>query len=167
MNLKYFFKNNQIKCSGVALKGINRLLFYGSHNRKYFFAFIKNKKKKALEARESISNGENKHLTITAARNINKNENIINSTGSVSGKLSSSVVYNDSLNFIKFNKKGIPIIEKNYYDSLGVDVKANSKQIRYNFLTIAKTYHPDKNPDCLVKYAIYYKGILYSYLHRL
>lgn len=54
------------------------------------------------------------------------------------------------LKFITFDKNGIPIIKKNYYDALGVKDTANLKQIRENYLKIAKLYHPDKNPKALV-----------------
>jgi hypothetical protein len=54
------------------------------------------------------------------------------------------------LEFIKLNEKGVPIIIKNYYDSLGVKQTATSKEIKINFLKIAKKFHPDKHPETLV-----------------
>jgi hypothetical protein len=59
-----------------------------------------------------------------------------------------------SLSFISLDKNGVPIIKKTYYDSLGVKQNASPKEIKLNFLKIARKYHPDKNSKSLVKYKI-------------
>jgi hypothetical protein len=56
----------------------------------------------------------------------------------------------DPLNFISVDKNGVPKIPKNYYYALGVSPTANSKEIRRNYLLIAKKYHPDIHPESLV-----------------
>jgi len=56
----------------------------------------------------------------------------------------------EDLDFIRLDKNGIPIIKKNFYESLGVSQTASPKEIKKNFLKIAKKYHPDKHPESLV-----------------
>lgn len=56
----------------------------------------------------------------------------------------------EDLNFIKLDKNGVPIIKKNFYESLGVSQTASPREIKKNFLKIAKKYHPDKHPESLV-----------------
>lgn len=56
----------------------------------------------------------------------------------------------DQLEFIKLDKNGIPYIKKNYYEALGLKENSSNKEIRKRFLSIAKKYHPDKNPNALV-----------------
>ena len=34
-----------------------------------------------------------------------------------------------------------------YYDELGVDIKASANEIRKAYRKLAKKYHPDRNPD--------------------
>lgn len=56
----------------------------------------------------------------------------------------------ETLNFISLDKNGVPVIKNNYYEILGVKQTASPKEIRINFLKIAKKYHPDKHPQSLV-----------------
>jgi hypothetical protein len=58
------------------------------------------------------------------------------------------------LSFISLDKNGIPIIKKNYYQSLGVKSTASSSEIKSNYLKIAKKFHPDKFPDALVLFIL-------------
>jgi hypothetical protein len=60
----------------------------------------------------------------------------------------------EDISFISLDKNNIPIIKANYYESLGVKQTSNPKEIKINFLKIARKFHPDKNPDTLVKYFI-------------
>jgi len=65
---------------------------------------------------------------------------------------SNDFTQDEDLDFIKLDKNGVPIIKRNFYESLGVDQTASSKVIKRNFLKIAKKYHPDKHAESLVKY---------------
>lgn len=53
-------------------------------------------------------------------------------------------------NLNKHNLIGIPLIKNNYYELLGVESNCSPKEIRVNYLKIAKKYHPDKVPEALV-----------------
>lgn len=65
----------------------------------------------------------------------------------------------EKLEFIQFNKKGIPVKANNYYDSLGVPHNANLQSIRKNYLMIARKYHPDKD----IQYLEYFTYICAAY----
>lgn len=58
---------------------------------------------------------------------------------------------NVRLEFLKYDRKGNPKQGITYYDSFGVDSKANIKEIRQNYLMIVKYYHPDNRPELLVR----------------
>jgi hypothetical protein len=58
------------------------------------------------------------------------------------------------LSFISLDKNGIPIIKKTYYESLGVKTTASSREIKSNYLQIAKKFHPDIFPDALVLFIL-------------
>lgn len=69
------------------------------------------------------------------------------------------IVFDDNFDFIKLDSngmiyininKGIPVLKENYYELLGVNNESSYKEIRLNYLKIAKKYHPDRNPECLV-----------------
>ena len=59
-------------------------------------------------------------------------------------------IEDDTISFISLDKNGVPIIKKTFYESLGLSQTATSKEIKINFLRIARKYHPDKNPLTLV-----------------
>jgi hypothetical protein len=50
---------------------------------------------------------------------------------------------------------------KNYYQILGVHPKATEHEIRSSYLTLAKRFHPDKNPDPSAK--TYFQEIQEAY----
>lgn len=63
---------------------------------------------------------------------------------------SSTTSYSDNtLDFIKLDRKGKPIIQKTYYESLGVQQNSTKAMIKQNFIQIARRFHPDKHPDSL------------------
>ena len=64
-----------------------------------------------------------------------------------------------------FIKTGKPKIFQNFYEALGISQKANAKEIRKNYLKIARKYHPDKNPETLVKFNLL-RGIFFTYMSR-
>lgn len=73
----------------------------------------------------------------------------------------------EDLDFIKLDKNGVPIIKSNFYESLGVEQTAPPKEIKKNFLKIAKKYHPDKHPESLVRNIfLKFLDLLYLYLQR-
>ncbi len=69
---------------------------------------------------------------------------------------SSYYIQNGKLSFLKYNKKGIPLIKDNYYESFGVKNNDNYNKIREHYLLIVKYYHPDKNPEYLVSNNLFY-----------
>jgi hypothetical protein len=69
----------------------------------------------------------------------------------------SNFTEDSTLNFISLDKNGIPQIKKNFYDALGVKPNSPPKEIKINFLKIARKYHPDKHPESLVNKILIYR----------
>lgn len=116
------------------------------HSQRNFFSFFKiNSNGNSLIIHPEMG-GEQLQKIEDNSTEIDENKifDIKNDTGDEN-------VDND-LNFITFDRNGLPIIKKTYYESLGVNPTASPSEIKTNFLKIARKFHPDKNPKTLVNF---------------
>ena len=116
-------------------------------NKKRFFGLYSSLKKSVYSSGELIIHPDYEDK-LPKDNSINENSQRIHKN--ISQQNDSSNLNDDPMSFIKYDKNNIPIIISNYYESLGINEKSSSREIKINFLKIAKKFHPDKNPEALV-----------------
>ena len=151
LNYKYkscFFNNQKYKFSFFSIQSILQSMFMDHSDKmeKQFKMLHKFNPHNALV----VSNKKYEKHKLENPLLYNHYDKVLNKYNQIKTSESDLAFINIGKNGKNMIKLGVPIINNCYYETLGVETKANRKQIRDNYIKIALEFHPDKNEKTLV-----------------